>query len=439
MPITWQTQAFSPFEALKPLRSGMSLFLHGTSATPAPLLEALVARDDLRDITIYHLHLCGPVPFADRRYQDRFHSISLFTGPALRQPVEEGWADYVPVFLSDIPALLSSGRLKIDAMLLQLSPPDRHGYCTLGTAVEAARAAADVAPLLIAEINEQMPRTHGNSLVPFSRLTAFTHSNRPLPETPSQAESDIEARIGEHVAALIEDGSCLQLGIGGIPDAVLTRLKNKHDLGIHTEMFSDRLIDLVQAGAVTNRRKAIHRGRIVTSFVIGTKRLFDFVNDNPFVEFHPCDHTNDASALRKLEKVVAINSALQVDLSGQVSADSIGHRIYSGIGGQVDFIRGAALSPGGKPIIALPATACHGTVSRIVAELAPGAGVVTTRGHIHWVVTEFGAVNLHGLSLKQRGEALIAIAHPHFRGELRAQLAKLRHYVMPPCQRPEAE
>jgi len=408
----------------------MSLFLHGTSATPTPLLEALVARTDLADITIYHLHLGGPVPFAEERHKERFHSVSLFTAPALRKPVEEGWADYVPIFLSDIPELIRSGGIRIDAMLLQLSPPDRHGYCTLGTAVEAARAAADVTPLLLAEINEQMPRTHGNSLVRFAQLAAFTHTNRPLPEAPPGPESEVEARIGDHVAALVEDGSCLQMGIGGIPDAVLVRLKGKLDLGVHTEMFSDRLVDLVEAGVVTNRRKAIHPGRIVTSFVIGTRRVFDFVDDNPFVEFHPCDHTNDTAALRKNEKLVAINSALQVDLTGQVAADSLGHCIYSGIGGQVDFIRGAALSKGGKPIIALPSTAKQGTVSRITAELSPGAGVVTTRGHIRWVVTEYGAVNLHGQSLRQRGEALISVAHPNFRAELRQRLAAVRHYVL---------
>lgn len=416
-------------DALAPLKSGMNLFVHGTSATPTPLLEALCQRDDLTDITIYHLHLCGPVPFADVKYQGRFRSVSLFTGPALRQPVNEGWADYVPVFLSDIPGLIYSGKIKIDAMLLQVSPPDRHGNCTLGTAVEVARAAADTALILIAEINEQMPRTHGNSLLPFKKLTRYVHTNRPMHETPAEQETEIEARIGEHIANLVEDRSCLQMGIGGIPDAVLARLKNKRDLGIHTEMFSDRLIDLVDVGAVTNKYKYVYPHRIVTSFVIGTKRLFDFVNDNAMVEFHPCDHTNDTSLIRKLERVVAINSALQIDLSGQVCADSLGHRIYSGIGGQVDFIRGAAFSSRGKPIIALPSTARNGTVSRFVLELAPGSGVVTSRGHVHWVVTEHGAVNLHGMTLRQRGEALISIAEPGFRNELRQQLNVVRHFT----------
>jgi acyl-CoA hydrolase len=424
----WTSRAVSPEEALRPIRSGMNLFLHGTSATPTPLLEALVARTDLENVTIYHLHLCGPVPFARPELSDRFRSVSLFTGPALREGVNAGWADYVPIFLSDIPALIRSRQIKIDAMLLQLSPPDQHDCCTLGTAVEVARAGVDTAPILVAEINERMPRTHGNTVVPFSRLTSFIHSNRSLPETPPLEEDPVEARIGEIIADLVEDGSCLQMGIGGIPDAALSRLKDKRDLGIHTEMFSDRLVDLVDAGAVSNRFKSIHAGRIVTSFVIGTQRVFDFVNDNPCVEFHPCDRTNDTSLIRMNSKTMAINSALQIDLSGQVSADSLGHRIYSGIGGQVDFMRGAALSEGGKPIIALPSTACKGTMSRIVPELLPGGGVVTTRGHVHWVVTEFGAVNLHGKTLRQRGEALISIAHPDFRAELQRAFRALRHY-----------
>lgn len=421
--------SLSALDALSPLRSGMNLFLHGTSATPTPLLEALCQRTDLTDITIYHLHLCGPVPFAEKQHQDRLHSVSLFTGPALRKPIEEGRADYIPVFLSDIPHLLASGKLRIDAMLLQLSPPDQHGHCTLGTAVEAARAGADTAPILIAEVNEQMPRTHGNSLLPINQLTTYFRTNRPLHETPAEPETEIEARIGEHIANLVEDRSCLQLGIGGIPNAVLSRLKNKRDLGIHTEMFSDKLIELVEAGAVTNKYKAVYPHRIITSFVIGSQRLFNFVNDNAQVEFHPCDHTNDTALIRKLDQMVAINSALQIDLTGQVCADSLGHRIYSGIGGQVDFIRGATFSKGGKPIIALPATARNGTVSRIVPELSPGAGVVTTRGHVHWVVTEHGAVNLHGLTLRQRGQALISIAEPGFRAELQAELKMLRHFV----------
>jgi acyl-CoA hydrolase len=281
---------------------------------------------------------------------------------------------------------------------------------------------------VLAEVNDQMPRTLGNSVVPMSRVHSLVRTNRPLVEHAPIVLSEIEHRIGEVIADLVEDGSCLQLGIGAIPDAVLARLGNKHHLGIHTEMFSDNLIPLIEGGVVTNRNKKVHPGRSVTSFCTGTRKVFDFVNDNQLVEFHPCDRTNDTALIRKNDQVVAINSALEVDLTGQVCADSIGHRIYSGIGGQMDFIRGAALSVRGKPIIALPSTAAGGKVSRITLELKAGAGVVTTRGHVHWVVTEYGAVNLHGKTLRQRAEALISIAHPDFRPELRRQVAQLRHY-----------
>jgi acyl-CoA hydrolase len=319
----------------------------------------------------------------------------------------------------------------LDVALLQLSPPDPHGYCTLGTSVDAALAAALSARYIVAEINERMPRTLGNTLVPFSRVHAFVHTDRPLHQHTA-APSAVADAIGEHVAALVEDGSTLQMGIGAIPDAALRRLRDKQDLGVHTEMFSDGIVDLVEAGAVTNRRKAVHPGRLVTSFVYGSDRLYRFVDNNPFVEFHPCDRTNDTALIRRNEKVVAINSALEVDLSGQVVADSLGFDIYSGIGGQMDFIRGAALSSGGKPIIALPSTGAGGRMSRIVPALKPGAGVVTTRGHVHWVVTEYGAVNLFGLTLRQRADALIGIAHPDVRGELRRAYAEVRHVVLGP-------
>lgn len=421
-------RAISADEAVRTIRSGMNVFVHGASATPTPLLEALCRRRDLTDVRLYHLHTSGPAPFVDASVQGRLTSVSLFAGSPVRQAVQEGIADFVPVFLSDIPGLFQSGRIRLDAALLQVSPPDRHGFCSLGTSVDAARAAADCAPLLIAEINRQMPRTHGHSIVPLSSLGAWMATDRPLHEHPATEESPVEAAIGEQIAQLIDDGATLQTGIGAIPDAVLSRLGNKHDLGIHTEMFSDRVVDLVRGGVITNRRKQIYPGQLVTSFVTGSRRLFDFVDDNPQVAFYPCDITNNTNLLRKIEKLVAINSALQIDLTGQVCADSLGHRIYSGIGGQMDFIRGAALSPGGKAMIACPSTAAGGKVSRIVAELLPGAGVVTTRGHVQWVVTEFGAVNLHGLTLRQRGEALISVAHPDFRGELRRQLHQIRHY-----------
>jgi len=411
------------------LQCGTNVFVHGAAATPTTLLKAMVSRVELERIRLFHMHLEGPIPFVSPAAGQRFRSVSLFTGPALRGPIAEGQADFIPVFLSDIPGLFQTGRIPLDAALVQLSPPDRHGLCSLGTSVDAARAAVDAAPVVIAEINEQMPRTHGNSAIPLERITAFVHTNRALPQHEPSVETDIDARIGELVADLVENQSCLQLGIGSIPDAVARRLVNKHDLGIHTEMFSDGVMHLIEAGIVTNRFKSIHPGRTVTSFITGTQQLYDFVDDNPLVEFHPCDRTNDTSLLRKIERVVAINSALQIDLTGQVCADSIGHRIYSGIGGQLDFIRGAAISRGGKPIIALPSTAAGGTVSRIVPELNLGAGVVTTRGHVHWVVTEYGAVNLHGCTLTERGEALVSIAHPDFRRELTEKLRALKRFT----------
>lgn len=405
----------------------MKVFIQGGSATPTTLIEALCRRTDLRDVKLYHLHLTGPVPFAAPEFKGRFTSISLFTGAGLRAPIAEDRAEYMPVFLSDIPALFANKLIKLDAALVQLSPADHHGFCTLGVSVDTARSAVDNAPMVLAEVNSQMPRTHGHSVVPLSGLRAWTATDRPLHVHDVEPETPTMARIGEIIADLVEDGSCLQMGIGAIPDAALSRMKHKKDLGIHTEMFSDRVVDLFEAGAITNRRKSVHPGRIVTSFVVGSRRVFDFVNDNPLVEFHPCDRTNDTALIRKNHGVVAINSALQVDLSGQVCADSLGHRIYSGIGGQMDFIRGAALSKGGKAVIALQSTAAGGTISRIVPELSPGAGVVTTRGHIHWLVTEYGAVNLHGLTLRERAEALINLAHPDFRGQLREAWSRRKH------------
>ena len=409
----------SPDEAVRGISSGMRVFIHGAAATPTPLLEALARRTDLEDVTLYHLPLEGPVPWTAPAHAGRFRSVSLFTGANMRQAVQEGRADFVPIFLSDVPSLFSSGAVRLDAALVQLSPPDRHGYCSLGTSIDAARAAVDSAPMIIAEINARMPRTHGDTSVPLESIEAFSVTDRPLPEHRPEPEAPVIARIGELVAGLVEDGSTLQMGIGAIPDAVLSRLHDRHDLGVHTEMFSDRMVDLVEAGAVNNRMKAVFPGRIVTSFVIGSQRVFDFVDDNSEVEFIGADQSNDTGRIGRNPKVVAINSAIQVDLTGQVCADSIGPRIYSGIGGQMDFIRGAARSAGGKPIIALPSTAAGGTVSRIVPTLTEGSGVVTTRGHVHWVVTEYGAVNLHGKSLRERAELLRSIAHPDHRGALR--------------------
>jgi 4-hydroxybutyrate CoA-transferase len=427
----WQGRAGSADDAVSLLRNGMRVFIHGAAMTPTPLLEALARRRDLEGVRLYHLHTAGPCAYADAEHAGRLSSVSLFTGAPLRKPIAEGRAEYLPVFLSDIPALFTSGRIPLDAAMVQLSPPDRHGACTLGTSIDAALAAAGAAPLVIAEINDQAPRTHGHSVVRLERVRAFVRSNRPLHEAEAAPQGEVEARIGELCAGLVDDGATLQMGIGAIPDAVLRRLGDKHDLGVHTEMFSDGLIPLIEGGVVNNRRKGVHPGRTVTSFVNGSRRLFDFVDDNLTVEFHPCDRTNDTSLIRKNDLVVALNSAIEIDLSGQVCADSIGHAIFSGIGGQMDFVRGAALSRGGKAIIALPSTAAKGSVSRIVPALKPGAGVVTTRGHVHWVATEHGVVDLHGLTLRERGEALVSIAHPDFRAELRRELAAVRHFPLP--------
>ncbi len=427
----WTKKAVSAEDAVGLIHNGMNVFVHGAAATPTPLLHAMAGRGELEGVRLYHMHTAGETPFVGPGCEGRFFSVSLFTGASLRKPIEEGRADFMPIFLSDIPGLFLSGRIRLDVALLQLSPPDLHGYCTLGTSVDTAKAAADSARILIAEINEQMPRSHGNTVVPFERIAAFIHTDRPLIEQHPETETEVEARIGETIAGMVEDGSTLQMGIGAIPDAALHRLIGKRDLGVHTEMFSDRVVELYEAGAITNRFKSVHPNRIVTSFVSGTKKLFRFVHDNPLVEFHPCDRTNDTSLIRRNDKVVAINSCLQVDLTGQVCADSIGHRIYSGIGGQMDFIRGAALSRGGKPILAFRSTASGGKISRIVPELSPGGGVVTTRGHVHWMITEYGAVNLHGMTLRERGNALISIAHPDFRAELAGALRAIRHFIVP--------
>jgi acyl-CoA hydrolase len=428
MSSAWTSLAVSPDAVVARVQSGMTVFLHGAAATPTPLIEALAARSDLENVRIVHLHTEGSAPYLAPEKASAFRAVSLFNAAPLRQAVAEGRADFVPVFLSDVPHLFASGQIRLDVAILQLSPPDPHGQCTLGTSCGASRAAAESAAIVLAEINERMPRTHGYTALPLGQLTAFMHSDRPLPEHAPEPETPEVGRIGDLVAGLVEDGSCLQMGIGAIPDAVLTRLKEKRDLGVHTEMFSDGLVDLVEVGAINGRRKAVHPGRIVTSLVLGSRKVYDFVDDNLGVEFHPCDRTNDTSLIRKNGRVVAINSAIQIDLSGQVCADSFGHQIWSGIGGQMDFIRGAALSLDGRPIIALPSTARDGTISRIVPELTPGAGVVTTRGHVHWVVTEYGTVNLHGKTLRERAGLLIGIAHPDFRAELRQWVARVRYY-----------
>ena len=418
MTIDWKSRAVPAADVMSVVRSGTNLFVHGACATPAPLLEALCARRDLADVKLYHLHTAGPAPFAARGREKEFRSVSLFTGAPLRQAIAEDRADFVPIFLSDIPGLFLSGQVPLDVAVVQVSPPDRHGMCSLGTSCDAAKAACEMARLVVAEINEQMPRTHGNNVLPFERIHAFIASDRPLFEHHPEPETETEARIGEFVANLIEDGSTLQMGIGAIPNAVLASLTQHRDLGIHSEMVSDGIIPLVESGVVNGNLKKTHPGKIVSGFVYGTRKLYDFVDDNPSVVLLDIAYVNDTATIRRNPKVTAINSAIEVDITGQVCADSIGERVFSGVGGQMDFVRGAGLSEGGRAIIALPSTAAGGTVSRISSLLSPGAGVVTTRAHAHYIVTEYGIANLRAKSLSERARALIDIAAPQFREAL---------------------
>ena len=411
----------TPAEAVAGIRSGQAVYLHCAAATPSVLLNALVARaPELRDVRVVHLHVEGPGPHLAPEMDGHFRHRALFIGPNARQAVNEGRADYVPVFLSDIPRLFTSGALPLDAVLVNATPPDAHGFCSLGTSVEAMHAAIRSAKTVIVQLNRAMPRTLGESFIHVSEIDLAVEVDVPPYEHSVGEIGAVERRIGEHVADLVPDGATLQLGIGAIPAATALALHDKRDLGIHTEMFTDAVVDLVEAGVITGARKERNRGKIVTAFVMGTKRLYDFVHDNPMVEMRAVDFTNDSHVIRSFSRMVAINSAIEVDLSGQVVADSIGHQLYSGVGGQMDFIRGAALAPEGRAIIALPSTAAGGTQSRIATSIKEGAGVVTTRAHVRTVVTEWGVAELFGKSLRERAEALISIAHPDFRDELRS-------------------
>ncbi|HET7495608.1 MAG TPA: acetyl-CoA hydrolase/transferase C-terminal domain-containing protein [Candidatus Limnocylindrales bacterium] len=416
----------TPEEAVSGISSGQQVYVHCAAAAPSVLLDALVARaaaKDLTDVSVVHLHIEGPGPHLAPEVARHFRHRALFIGPNAREAIEDGRADYVPVFLSDVPHLFSSGVIALDAVFVNATPPDVHGFCSLGTSVEAMLAAVRAAKTVIVQFNRSMPRTLGDSFLHVSDIDLAVEVDVPPYERAVGEIGDIERRIGANVAELIPDGATLQLGIGAIPAATALFLRDKKDLGIHTEMFTDSVVDLVEAGAITGEAKERNRGKIVTSFVMGSRRLYEFIHDNPMVEMRPVDFTNDTAVIRGFRKMVAINSAIEVDLTGQVVADSIGHRMYSGVGGQMDFIRGAALAPEGRAIIALPSTAGGGRVSRITATLQPGAGVVTTRAHVRTVVTEFGVAELFGRSLHERAAALISIAHPDFRDRLRAEVA----------------
>lgn len=378
-------------------------------------MTALAARaPELRDVEVVQLHTEGPAPYAQPGMEQSFHVNALFVGHNIRDAVNTGRAGYVPVFLSEVPALFRRGILPLDVALVQVSPPDRHGFCTLGVSVEASKAAVESARCIIAQVNPRMPRTHGDGIIHVSQISGLAWHEEEVSEVPVAPIGEVSARIGAYVAELVEDGATLQMGIGEVPNAVLAALSGHKDLGVHTELFSDGVIPLVESGVINGRCKRVHPGKLVSAMVIGSRTLYDFVDDNPLVALLGVDYINDTSVIRRNPKVTAINSAIEVDFTGQVCADSIGYRIYSGVGGQMDFMRGASLSEGGKPIIALPATTSKGE-SRIVAHLHEGAGVVTTRGHVHYVVTEYGIANLYGKNLRQRAKAMIQLAAPEHR------------------------
>lgn len=411
------TSFISAAQAVSGVRSGQRVFIGSGAAEPSELVKALSARSDLRDVNVLHILTLGEAPYVAPEMAGRFRHTAFFIGHNTRQAVQDGRADFMPIFLSEIPALFEQ-RLPLDWALVQLSPPDKHGYCTVGVAADVVVSAIRNAKHVIAEINPRMPRTWGNTIIHVSRLHAAVNVDYPLPQLTPEPVDETSRAIGKHVAGLIDDGDCLQLGIGGIPNAVLNELRNHKHLGLHTEMLSDGIVDVIEAGALDCSRKNYHPDKAICSFAMGTQRLYDFIDDNPFIESYGNDFVNDPFNVAKNDRMVAVNSAIAIDLTGQVNSDSFGARPYSGIGGQVDFIRGAARSKGGKPIIALPATAKGGTLSRIVPTLERGAGVVTSRGDVHWVVTEFGVADLYAKGLHERAKALIAIAHPKFREEL---------------------
>ena len=405
----------SATEALACVQSGMRVFIHGGAATPTILVEALVAQAErLRDVELIHIHVVGKVDYALPEYARSFRVANLFVGHNMRPHVGSARVDYLPCFLSEIPNLFRSGRRPLDVALLHVSPPDEHGFCTLGVSVDVAQAAADSAKVIVAQVNPQMPRVHGDGFIHMSRIHHWVEVDTPIPEFPQPPIGPEEAAIGRFAAEIIEDGATLQMGIGGVPDAVLAALKGHRHLGIHTEMMSDGVLDLIHSGAVDNTLKKIHPGKIVVGFVTGTRKVYDFIDDNPQVALLDIAYVNNPTIIARNPKVTAINSAVEIDLTGQVCADSVGHRIISGVGGQMDFIRGASLSPGGKPIIALSSRTKKGE-SRLVSALRPGAGVVTTRQHVHYVITEYGVADLYGRTLHERARALTAIAHPEDR------------------------
>jgi len=422
-------------EAVGIIRSGQRVYVHPGCAMPETLVNAMCDRaGELEDVEVIHLLTVGKTGYSNPEMEGHFRHNALFVGANVRKAVNEGRADFTPVFLSEIPGLFQRGILPIDVALIHVSPPDEHGFCSFGVGVECTKPATEVAKTIIAQVNPHMPRTLGDCFIHVDKFTFAVEADVPLRELPQVSgsltpyEAGVYEQIGRNVADMIENGSTLQMGIGAIPDAVLRFLHTKKDLGIHTEMFADGVIGLVEEGVITNEKKTLHPGKIIASFVLGNQPLFDFIDNNPVIEFHPSHYTNDPFIIARNDRMVAINSAIEVDLTGQVCADSIGHYFYSGFGGQVDFMRGAARSKGGKPIIALPSTAKQGTLSRITPRLTEGAGVTTSRGDVHYVVTEFGVADLYGRTIRERVRALIDIAHPSFREELE-RFAHERKYM----------
>jgi acyl-CoA hydrolase/L-amino acid N-acyltransferase YncA len=425
----YQSRLTTAEQALEVIRSGQRVLVGSGCAAPQELLRALVKRSRLvSDVELVHLLTFGIAPYVDPVYEGSFRHNAFFIGSNVREAIQEGRADYTPIFLSEIPNLFFSNQLPLDTVLVMLGPPDSFGYCSLGISPDIVMSGIETAKTIVGQINRHMPRVHGDTFVHVSKLDRIVEHDEALLELSMVSADETSLAIGRHVAALIDDDSTLQLGIGKIPNAVLSLLGERKDLGLHTEMFSDGVVDLCEQGVITNEKKGLLPGKAVASFAMGTKRLYDYLDDNPFFDFRPTEFVNSPLNIARNHRMVSINSALQIDITGQVSADSIGTRFYSGIGGQMDFIRGAAMSHGGKPIVALPSTAKDGTVSRIVAELDAGAGVVTSRGDVHYVVTEYGVAYLHGKTVRQRAMALIEAAHPDFRGELR-DAAVDRRYV----------
>jgi 4-hydroxybutyrate CoA-transferase len=421
---SYRRKRCSAEEAVRQIQSDSTVYIHPGCAEPEKLVAAMVGRaGELRNVNVIHLLTRGNADYVRPEMEGKFRHIAFFAGANVREAINQGRADFIPVFLSEVEALFGTA-FPIDVALIQVSPPDEHGFCSFGVGVDATKTAADRARVVIAQVNPKMPRTLGDSFIHLNKIHYVVEAADEILEYPQGEVSDVARRIGRNIADLIEDGSTLQMGIGEIPDAVLSFLTGKQDLGIHTEMVSDGVIDLIERGIINNERKSLHPGKIILGFVLGTRRLYEFIDNNPIFEFHPCQYANDPFIISRNDRMVAINSALEVDLTGQVCSDSLGFRFYSGIGGQVDFIRGSARSKGGKPIIALPSTARNASISRIVPRLAEGAGVVTTRGDVHYVITEYGTAYLHGKTIRERCRALIAIAHPSFRESLEKAAAE---------------